>query len=90
MELNIPFVIGVKSKRSNDVEVYDGKGSADDTNTPKMTSIFRYDKSRPGDRDAVTFLDEGEIYFMLKEDLPQNIIAGYYTGNIYFHVICNG
>lgn len=88
--VNIPFVIGVKSKRSNDVEVYDGKGSADDTNTPKMTSIFRYDKSRPGDRDAVTFLDEGEIYFMLKEDLPQNIIAGYYTGNIYFHVICNG
>lgn len=88
--VNIPFVIGVKSKRSNDVEVYDGKGSADDPTTPKMTSIFRYDKSRPGDRDAVTFFDEGKIYFMLKEDLPQNIIAGYYTGNIYFHVICNG
>lgn len=38
---------------------------------------------------SVTFDDEGTIYFRLGENVPDNLRAGYYSANVYFHLISN-
>lgn len=91
---NIPFKIILSSTRSKDDEEFDGSDhyNADSRAIEKkyLTGFFIAEDSREGDTNSLTFLDEGNIQIQftgdVTEDYKRNLIEGYYSANIYFHL----
>lgn len=91
---NIPFKIILDSKRSSYEPVeFDGSDyyNVDSKSIGKyLTGFFIAEDSREGDTNSLTFLDEGNIQIQftgdVTEDYKRNLIEGYYSANIYFHL----
>ena len=91
---NIPFKIILDSKRSSYEPVeFDGSDyyNVDSKSIGKyLTGFFIAEDSREGDTNSLTFLDEGNIQIQftgdVTDDYKRNLIEGYYSANIYFHL----
>ena len=102
--LTIPFDIGLKSDYSSKTIWYDGTAHMDqgdskpykyDSSNDSSPTTGRavFESSRPGDRTSLTFDDDGAVYFRLSDSLSDedkgNLLGGYYSANVYFHLISN-
>lgn len=63
------------------------------TGDASTTGRAVFETSRPGDMASLTFDDEGSILFRLTEKVTEeyksNLVGGYYSADIYFHLVSN-
>ena len=85
--LNIGFEIGLRSDNSHITEWYNGTMPSDDGEKNRYLKGYGiYEESR--DKAGLTLFDEGKILFKVKKDENlQEKLSGYYSANIYFHLI---
>ena len=90
--LTIGFQIGLLSENGSSQKPEDSiwYGTITGGNEPLnyLEGYGRYEKARNGDRDGLTLYDSGSIYFKLSPDeMKKTHTPGYYSANIYFHLI---
>lgn len=87
---SIPFEIRLDGMidDSSNIVWYDGTGSS--KGGQYTQGGYLYTTTRENDVQAVTFYDEGDILFKIKNDADfSQLTGGYYSADVYFHVSCN-
>ena len=90
--LNIPFKIMLASDDylvGNKTFSGNGSYSGSNGNDNLLVGNYEFEISRQGeDFKVYTWADQGDIYFILDESVQMDeLVSGYYTSNIYIHLV---